>query len=193
SYISVPLMSAYCAAKHAVLGFTDSLRMELNAENSSIAVSIILPAGINTPFFNNARSKLGVKPMPLPPAYAPELAASVVVYAAQNPRREFHVGGASWFFILMYRLSPMLTERFMLIGNWVARLQKSRQPDDSRDNLYAPTEGDGRVRGDFGHMTKPSLYTRLFETTPTWAKLLASAVLFGVMAFARTRSNADNE
>lgn len=192
SYVSVPLQSAYCAAKHGVLGFTDSLRMELKGHNIPINVSLVLPASINTPFFNHARSKLGAKPMPIPPAYSPKVAGSVIVYAAQHPRREFYVGGASRLFTLMWRLSPALTEQFLLIGRWAEQAQISNQSDDNRDNVFTPSTGQGRVRGDFGHLTKPSTFTRLIETTPAWTKLLVSALVFGVVALVRSRAGSND-
>ncbi len=105
---SLPYQAAYAASKHAVKGFTESLRMKLKRDRRGIEVTLIMPAGINTPLFNHARSKLGVKPRPLPPAYKPKLVAGAIVYAAQHTPRDIYVGGASMMFSLMERLSPAL-------------------------------------------------------------------------------------
>jgi short-subunit dehydrogenase len=188
SYMSVPLMSAYVTSKHAVLGFTDSLRMELKGENRPIQLTIILPAGINTPFFNHARSKIGVQPKPTPPVYSPELAAWAVVQAAQTPKREVYIGGASNLFVLMQRFTPALLEQVLVTGNLGARVQKSKQPDDNQDNVYVPVAGSGRSEGDYSHLTMPGIYTRVLEFAPSWLPLVIPAVIFGVIALARNRN-----
>ncbi|HET6529767.1 MAG TPA: SDR family oxidoreductase, partial [Actinoplanes sp.] len=103
---AVPLQAPYAASKFALCGFYDCLRMELAQEGAPIAVTTILPASINTPFFEHARSKLGAMPKPPPPVYAPELVADTIVHAATHPRRQLPVGGAATAFILTQRLVP---------------------------------------------------------------------------------------
>src|SRR5215208_2142889 len=89
---SVPLQAAYCAAKHGIKGFTEALRLELEHERSGITITLVLPSSINTPLFAHARSKLGVKPMPIPPIYEPRVVAEALVFACEHPRREIVVG-----------------------------------------------------------------------------------------------------
>ena len=177
---AVPLQSGYVATKHAVKGFTEALRMELRRDYPEIHVTLILPAGINTPFFNHARSKMGVKPQPYPPAYPPSLAAEAIIHAAENPTRDIYVGGASMMITLMERISPAFTDWFMMRGNNGFALQKTDQPDNGLDILDAPEAGVGRVEGDFGHITKPSMYTRIFELTPAWQKALLLPLAAGL-------------
>jgi len=167
---SLPLQSVYAASKHAVKGYTEALRLEQEAANSGIHVTLIMPAGINTPLFNHARSKLGVKPMPMPPVYTPELAASAIVNAAQSPQRDIYVGGAGFLFWLLQRLSPRLLDKMMITNKAMFRLQMTNEPDDGQDNLFQPVNGTGRVHGDFQKLTKPSLYTPLLELTPRWLR-----------------------
>ncbi|MBI5667848.1 MAG: SDR family oxidoreductase [Chloroflexi bacterium] len=169
---ALPYHSAYSATKHAVKGFTEALRMEQEREKSGVNITLIMPAGINTPFFNHSRSKIGAQPQPAPPAYPPELVADAIIYAAQHKVRDIYVGGASWLFTLMERISPKLTDKLMTMGGMMFRLQKANRPDDQVDNLYQPMTGPGRVHGDYAHLTKPSLYTRLFELTPTLPRLV---------------------
>jgi NAD(P)-dependent dehydrogenase (short-subunit alcohol dehydrogenase family) len=82
---SFPLQSAYSSSKHGIIGFLDALRMELMREGIPISVTNVMPAGINTPFFNKARTKMGVKPMPAPPIYHPQVVAEVILHAADIP------------------------------------------------------------------------------------------------------------
>jgi len=184
---AVPLQAAYVASKHGVKGFTEALRLEVLREKLPINVTLVLPAGVNTPFFEHARSKIAVKPQPIPPVYQPEAIADTVVYAAEHPRRDLHVGGASWFFTLAQRLSPALMDRIMLLGDWTTRVQKSQQPDEGKDNLFEPVLEPGRVHGEFAHMTKPSLYARLVEMQPAWTRLVVPTVLAAGLFILRRR------
>jgi short-subunit dehydrogenase len=184
---AIPYHSAYTASKHAVKAYTDTLRMELQHEKSGINVTLILPAGINTPFFNHARSKLGVKPMPPPPVYAPELVAESIVSAAQHPQRDIYVGGASMLFTLLERISPGLSDRMMVTGGALFKLQKTNQPDDGVDTLFETIPETGRTHGDYGSITKPSMYTRFFELMPAWQRLAVPTLAAAVFAFLNWR------
>ena len=184
---AVPLQAAYVASKHGVKGFTEALRLEVMREKLPINVTLVLPAGVNTPFFEHARSKIEVKPQPLPPVYQPEAIADTVVYAAQHPRRDLHVGGASWMFTVLQRISPALMDRFMLLGDLGVRGQKTTEPDEGRDNLFKPISEPGRVHGEFAHLTKPSLYARLVEMQPAWTRLVLPTVLAAGLFLLRRR------
>jgi short-subunit dehydrogenase len=183
---SVPLQAAYCAAKHGVKGFTESLRMELVHEHRGIIVTLIKPSSINTPFFNHARSKLGTKPMPVPPAYAPQEVAAAIVFAAEHPVRDVTVGGAGKMLDLLERVSPSFVDWLLLRGGLGFKSQKSAQPDEGRDNLFAPVREPGSVTGDYGKLTMPvSLYTRLVDLYPARKRLLAAAGLLGGVVLLR--------
>lgn len=175
---SVPLQSAYCAAKHGIKGFTEALRLELEHEKSGINVTLILPSSINTPLFNHARSKLGVTPMPIPPIYEPRVVAESILFAAEYPRRDIVVGGAGKAMIFLERLSPTLADKFMLRKGQMWKKQKTDRPDNGQDNLDEPIIEPGSVEGDFGQKSKSvSLYTRHLEQYPNRKRMLLGALL----------------
>ncbi|QEH39018.1 Putative oxidoreductase SadH [Aquisphaera giovannonii] len=162
---SVPLQSIYSAAKHAVKGFTDALRIELEHERAGIQVTLILPGSINTPFFSNARSKMGYKAAPPNPVYQPEAVAEAIVHAAEHPLRDVFIGFAAKAADLIERVSPDLGDQLQLAGGYGFESQKSGEPDNGRDNLLGPVAGPGRTHGEHaGHAS--SWYTRVFELNP---------------------------
>jgi len=159
---AVPLHGPYTASKFAVRAFYDCLRMELAQEGTPVAVTTILPASIDTPFFEHARSKLGAMVKPPPPVYAPEIVADTIVYAAEHPRREIPVGGAAVGFFVGQRLSPALTDALLSIRRLGAGTQVTDRPDNGVDNLDAPGDGPGQVHGSYpGRVLRHSLFTRL--------------------------------
>ena len=159
---AVPLHGPYTASKFAVRAFYDCLRMELAQEGAPIAVTTILPASIDTPFFEHARSKLGAMVKPPPPVYAPEVVASSIVYAAAHPRREIPVGGAAVGFLLGQRLSPALTDALFSVRRLGVGALRSDRPDNGVDNVDAPVDGPGQVHGSHpGRVLRHSAFTRL--------------------------------
>lgn len=145
--VAMPLQTAYATSKHAIEGMVDTLRRELMAEGVPISVTSVKPAGVNTPFFNNARSKVGFRPTVPPPIYQPGLVASCITYAAENPVRDLYAGGAAKAMVLWQALAPNLLDRAL------ARFGiPAQQTDDpaGKDALYAPREEDNRIEGDFG-------------------------------------------
>jgi NAD(P)-dependent dehydrogenase (short-subunit alcohol dehydrogenase family) len=156
---AIPLQGNYCAAKHALKAFTDSLRMELEEEGAPISVTLVKPASIDTPFFEKARTYLGVEPQPVPPVYAPEVASDVILNAAQHPIRELIAGG-SGAKLSAARFVPRLADLYM--ERWTFDSQKTERPAiDRPDNLYAPVSHDGGERGRnwTGHTRASSVYT----------------------------------
>jgi NAD(P)-dependent dehydrogenase (short-subunit alcohol dehydrogenase family) len=134
---AAPLHAPYVASKHGIAGFTDTLRMELMYERMPINLTLIMPGYIDTPLFINARSKLGVKPKPVPPVYAPEVVVEAILYAAEHPRRDMLVGGQAAFVNLLQRISPALVDRLMVMRGLMFEQQKTKQPDDGYDNSAA--------------------------------------------------------
>jgi short-subunit dehydrogenase len=184
--LPTPLLAAYSAAKHGVMGFSDALRMELDHDGAGVAVTTILPYGINTPFFNHARSKLGVMPRPTPPAYPPSAVAEAISWAARNPTREIVVGGAGKSALLMRRLSPALMDRVMTLGGLAFRVQQSDRPDDAMDNLFAPMPNSGAVEGDYSRETiLGNGYARTFEFHPMRQRLVVAGMLLTLAALVR--------
>jgi short-subunit dehydrogenase len=174
----IPLQSVYVASKHAVKGITESVRQELKHDGlTDVHLTLIMPASINTPFFTHARSTTGRKPMPMPPVYTPELAAETIVKAATVPTRDIYVGGASWAFALMERISPTLLDTLLSIGDMGVRAQQTDQPPNPLDNLFHPVDGPGAVTGEWGKLTKPSVWTRVMELQPSAAWLVPAAAI----------------
>jgi hypothetical protein len=166
-----------------VKGFTESLRRELLREGSPIRTCLILPSGVNTPLFDHARSKLGVKPQPLPPAYPPESVAEAIAFVCERPRREVVVGGAGKLFTVLERISPALVDWTMLLGDMGGKGQMTDRPDDRKDNLGGPVDRPHAARGDLGHITlSSSLYTRLVELHPAVKGLLLGGAAMGAAA-----------
>ncbi|MEU8821078.1 SDR family oxidoreductase [Actinoplanes sp. NPDC048796] len=144
---SVPLQAPYTASKFAVRALHDSLRSELAQEGAPIAVTTILPASIDTPFFEHARSRLGTMVKPPPPVYTPELVAETILYAAAHPRREIPVGGAAAAFGLAQRFTPAVTDALLGVRRLGLGSQRTRRPDNDIDNVDGPIGEPGRVHG----------------------------------------------
>src|SRR6201997_3667791 len=146
---SIPLQSAYCGAKHAINGFTSSLRCELLHEHSGVRVTVVQMPAVNTPQFSWVRSRLTNHPQPVPPIYQPEVAARGVVFAADHPRRkQYWVGASTAATILANRVAPALLDRYLARTGYDS--QQTDQPADPGQpaNLLQPV--DGVTGHDFG-------------------------------------------
>ncbi|SRR5579883_1512430 len=154
---ALPLQSAYASAKHGVEGFLESLRVELKHEGIPISVTSIKPAVINTPFYNNALTKLGVKPTGVPPYYQPSLVADAVLYTAEHPTRDFIVGDVGKLLDGLQRLSPALVDHLLLLIGFQFQRTHELKAENSPNNLYEPVPEHDRVEGDFSHLTIPSV------------------------------------
>ncbi len=177
---SVPLQAAYCAAKHGVKGFTESLRLELARSSSGISVTLIMPSSIDTPLFEHARSKLGVEPRPIAPVYEPDVVAEAIVYAAEHRLARITVGGAGKAFELLQRLDPRLVDVYLRLGGRGFKSQRTERPAERSDNLFDPVPELGRVEGRFGaHAKSKSDYTETFEYHPARKGLAAFGAVLG--------------
>ncbi len=183
---ALPLHGPYVAAKHGIAGFTETLRLELAHERSPINVTLVMPTFINTPLFVHGRSRIGVKPRPVPPVYEPQVVAEAILFAAEHRRRDIVVGGSGKFLTVMQRISPSLLDRLMLLGGVMFKQQKTDQPDDGRDNLFEASRGTGSTTGEWGRGSMSrSLYTRHVELYPDRKRLLLWAATVGVLILAR--------
>lgn len=184
-----PLHAPYVAAKHGIAGFTETLRLELMEERSPINLTLVMPAYINTPFFINARSKLGVKPRPVPPVYEPRVVAEAVLFAAEHRRRDIIVGGSGAVVDILQRISPSLVDRLMLIRGFMFEQQKTNQPDDGQDNLFNADGGVRSTTGEWGPESRPtSMYTRHLEYYPNRKRVLFSVLTLGAVMLTRRLS-----
>jgi len=155
---AAPLLGIYSAAKHAVKGYTDALRMELERDRIPISVSLVKPASINTPFIEHARSHMKDEPEFIPPVYAPEEVARAILTCAERPLRDVLVGGSARFLSGFGALAPRTMDAYMRATAF--RQQKRRQPNDHIDALDAPQQ-DGERRGPTERYTlRRSAYTR---------------------------------
>jgi NAD(P)-dependent dehydrogenase (short-subunit alcohol dehydrogenase family) len=149
AYRSIPLQSAYCGAKAAIRGFTDSLRCELIHDRSRVRVTMVQLSAFNTPQFDWARSKLPRPPQPVPPIFQPEVAAQAILWAATHRHRELWVGWPAVKTIVLTRLLPGF-------GDWLAahgayESQQTNEPAELArpDNLFAPLAGNFGAHGRF--------------------------------------------
>jgi hypothetical protein len=151
---SIPLQAAYCGAKHAMVGFTASLRCELIHDRSAVKVTVVHLPAMNTPQFDQVRSRLPHNPQPVPPIYQPEVAARAIVHAAEHPRREYWVGLPTVGAIVGQRLVPGLLDLYL--GRTGYRSQQTPEPADPTrpDNLDEPFPGDLGTRGGFGERAR---------------------------------------
>lgn len=151
---TLPFQSAYGAAKHGIDGFLEALRVELQHEKLNISVTNVMPASINTPIFNKARTKLGVKPMGVPPIYQPSLVADAILDVAEHPKRDVVVGGAGKMMLLGQRLSPALMDAYMLSNGFESQRTSQPKSQDAPDNLFEPIQGYDKIEGDFSGQAK---------------------------------------
>jgi short-subunit dehydrogenase len=149
AYRGIPLQAAYCGAKHAVQGFTESLRCELLHDGSAVHVCMVQLPAMNTPHFDWVRSKLPRRPQPVPPIYQPEVAAEMIVWAASTERREVHVGLPTVAAIWGDRLAPGLLDRYLAWTGYDAQQTDEPAEIGRRDNLEAPVSGDHGAHGRF--------------------------------------------
>jgi NAD(P)-dependent dehydrogenase (short-subunit alcohol dehydrogenase family) len=148
AYRSIPLQSAYCAAKSAIRGFTDSLRCELAHDRSNIKVTALHLPAVNTPQFQVVRNRLPKHPQPVPPIYQPEVVARAVLYAIEHPRRELWVGWPVIKALLGQKLIPGILDRYLGRKGYEAQ-QTAKLRHEHRDNLDAPLPGDRGAHGEF--------------------------------------------
>lgn len=161
AYRAIPLQAAYCGAKHAVRGFTDSLRCELLAERSGIHLTAVHLPAVDTPQFDTVRTRLPKRPRPVPPVYRPEVAARAILWAAEHRRRELWVGHSTVAAIVAGFLAPGLLDRYLARTGFAA--QQTGEPQPPRDDaLFHPLPGDRGAQGRFGdEARRHSVHLRL--------------------------------
>jgi NAD(P)-dependent dehydrogenase (short-subunit alcohol dehydrogenase family) len=184
---SFPFHSAYGASKHGIDGFLEALRVELKHEGWPISVTQMMPGTINTPFFDKGRSKLGVKPVGIPPIYEPETVADIILYAAENPARDLVSGGAAQALIITQRLSPRMLDAVLATrAGFSPQMTDEPRSEDDPDNLYAPIRGHDTAKNGFRAFSR-SLYNWL-EIHPTLRRGAATIMALGLLTTLRRRS-----
>lgn len=185
---AIPLQGNYCAAKHALRAFTDTLRMELEADGVPIAVTLVKPASIDTPFFDKARTRMGVEPQPVPPVYAPEIVAKTILHCARQQTREVMVGGAGHLLTaanLAPRAADLYMERTMFEAQQTDIPVRAGRPD----NLFQHVEDDGGERGRNwrGRTKSTSAYTAAVRRPGVTAGTVASVAALAALGYWTTR------
>lgn len=149
AYRSIPLQSAYCAAKHALLGFTESLRCELLHDKSKVQVTMVHLPAINTPQFEWVKSRLARRPQPVPPIFQPEVAADAVVRAAAGNRREWFVGGPTLKAVWGDKLAAPFADRYLARTGYESQQTEEADTRDRPNNLWNPLNQDFGAHGRF--------------------------------------------
>jgi short-subunit dehydrogenase len=149
AYRAIPLQAAYCGAKHAIKGFSESLRCELMAENSGVRVTQVQLPAVNTPQFGWVRSRLPGKPQPVPPIFQPEVVARAVLYAAEHAPREIKVGWSAARAVYLEKLVPGLADRYLARKGIDAQQLDEHVEPHRKDNVFVPVPGDHGAHGTF--------------------------------------------
>lgn len=186
---AIPIQGIYCASKHAVKGFTDSLRMELEAEKAPVSVTLVKPGAINTPYPEHASNYLGVEPKNPAPVYAPEVVAEVILHCAAHPVRDAFAGGGGKAISFLGHYAPRTTDKMM--ERTMIQQQQSDLPasPQSHRGLYEAS-GELRERGRYsGHVSESSLYSKAsLHPGPTVATLVAVGAAVTAAALLSPRS-----
>lgn len=182
AYRSIPLQSAYCGAKSAARGFTDSLRCELAHHRSPVRLTMVHLSAFNTPQFDWGRSNLRHRARPMGQVFQPELAAQAIFHAAQQPRREWWVGWPAVQAALGQKWIPGWLDTYL--GRTAVTGQQTNElaDDDRADNLWRPVSSDHGARGRFSAEARSSSLQHWLSVRrgPVWLALAALAGGLGV-------------
>lgn len=182
AYRSIPLQAAYCASKHAVLGFFASLRTELLHDHSNVQTTMVQMPALNTPQFGWVKSRLRRKAQPVPPIFQPEVAARAIYYAAHHPhKREYYAGWSTVKAIFGNKLVPSFADRYLASMGYESQQYDGAEDPNRPNNLYEPLPGDHGAHGNFDDRAHPHSLELWAETHVKW---LAAAAGIGVAAAA---------
>lgn len=181
---AIPLQGMYSASKHAVQGFTDALRMELEHDGAPVSVTLVKPSSLDTPYRRHAKNYLDTEPNNPPPVYAPEVAAKAVLYCCEHPRRSVVVGGGGKAAAVLGKFAPRLSDRLMEAT--LFRLQRTGRPPRARDDNALKRPGDARLHvrgGTERHVARTSAFTA--ASLHPWLAVAGVVGLVGMLALAR--------
>lgn len=183
AYRGIPLQSAYCGAKHAIQGFTESLRTELLHDGSRIRLSMVQLPAMNTPQFDWTRSRMPRRAQPVPPIYQPEVAAEGIYWAAHHDRRELHVGHTTTLAIAGNKVAPGIGDRYLARTGYDAQQTEELEAAGRPDNLFDPVPGDYGAHGRFDDRARRSSLQLWVTMHRGWAALAGAGVLgLGLLA-----------
>ena len=190
---AIPIQGAYSASKHAVKGFTDALRMELEHDKAPVSVTLIKPATINTPYPQHAKNLLPTDPVLASPVYDPSIVAEAILYAAENPVRDLYVGGSAKALSMAGYYAPRLTDKFMERRLFDADQRERHSP--AQHKALHNASGELQETGDFeGHVSKTSLYTKArLHPRITAGSFAFLATALGYALLRRANTNAQDK
>jgi short-subunit dehydrogenase len=175
---SIPLQSAYCAAKHAIEGFTESLRCELLHDKSRVSVTLVHLPAMNTPAFDWCKSRLPRRPQPVPPIYQPEVAAEAIVWAAEHgAKKELYVGVPTVKAVLGNKFAAPLLDRYLARTGYEKQQTNGVDAHDRPTDLWTPVAGDHGARGRFDARARDF-------SLQTWASLRRGPLAIGAACLA---------
>jgi NAD(P)-dependent dehydrogenase (short-subunit alcohol dehydrogenase family) len=177
AYRGIPLQAAYCAAKHAVQGFTESLRSELIHDDSGVHITMVQLPALNTPQFRWVKSRLPEEAQPVPPIYQPEVAARAIHYAAHARRRQVWVGWPTVKAIAGNKVAPGYGDRYLAKHGYASQQTDRPRDVDRPHNLWEPVPGDHGAHGAFDDRARG-------RSPQLWANMHRKAVLLGGAALA---------
>ena len=184
AYRSIPLQAAYCASKHAILGFFASLRTELIHDNSRVRTTMVQMPALNTTQFGWVKSRLPHKAQPVPPIYQPEVAARAIYYAAHHPeRREYYAAWSVVEAVVGNKLAPSFADHYLAWMGYDAQQHDGLEDSDRPNNLWKPVAGDHGAHGSFDAQARKHSLELIAETKWKWlgvAALAALAAMYGI-------------
>jgi NAD(P)-dependent dehydrogenase (short-subunit alcohol dehydrogenase family) len=189
AYRGIPLQSAYCAAKHAIQGFTESLRCELIHDRSNVRISMVQMPALNTPQFGWVKSRLPRQPQPVPPIYQPEVAADAIVWASRHYRREWYVGGSTAIVVTGNKIAPGLGDWYLAKQGYGAQQHDGHTDPNRPNNLYEPLSGDHGAHGDFDAQAHRFSFQVWADQHRSW--LAAAGGLLGLLCGLRFLNRRD--
>ncbi|MBW3552220.1 MAG: SDR family oxidoreductase [Gemmatimonadetes bacterium] len=184
AFRGIPLQAAYCASKHAIQGFTESLRCELLEDRSGVSVCSVHMPALNTPQFEWVRSRLPNRAQPVPPIFQPEVAAEAIHWAAHNQRTTVYVGMPTVKTVLGERIAPWFLDHYLARNGFDAQQTDEPADADRPDNLFDPVPGEFAAHGRFDHRARDSSGQLWATRNRRWLALAggAAAVAAGFMA-----------
>lgn len=188
-YRSIPLQAAYCAAKHAINGFTDSLRCELIHDHSNVHVTVVQMPALNTPQFSWVKSRLPRSPQPVPPIFQPEVAARAIYYAAHHHRREIFVGRSTVAAIFGQKIAPALLDLYLGRTGYDSQQHGGKADPDRPNNLWDTVPGDFGAHGDFDARARESSPELWLDKNRLWLTFAALGAASGLYGWLSNRHN----
>lgn len=177
AYRGIPLQSAYCASKHAIEGFFDSLRTELMHDGSNVHISMVQLPAMNTTQFKFVKSRLPRKPRPMGTIYQPEVAAEAIEFASRNERREYYVGWPTVKAIVGNKIAPRYADWVLARNGYDGQMTPEPEDPNRKDNLWQPLPGDHGAHGTFDEKSKEF-------SLVTWASMHKRAVVTSLLVLA---------